>query len=61
MTVDLFAGISVSDIASARRWYERFFGSEPAFLPNEVEAVWKVDEHRYVFVEARPGHAGHSQ
>ena len=61
MTVDLFAGISVSDIASGRQWYERFFGTEPAFLPNDVEAVWEVGEHRYVYIEARPDHAGHSQ
>jgi catechol 2,3-dioxygenase-like lactoylglutathione lyase family enzyme len=60
MTVDLFAGISVREIAAARRWYTTFFGSEPAFLPNDVEAVWEVGEHRYVYVEQRPHHAGHS-
>ena len=60
MTVDLFAGLSVSDIAAARAWYERFWGSEPAFLPHELEAVWTVDEHRHVYVEQRPDHAGHS-
>ena len=61
MTVDLFAGISVSDIAQGKEWYARFWGSEPAFLPNDVEAVWEVDEHRYVYIEARPDHAGHAQ
>jgi catechol 2,3-dioxygenase-like lactoylglutathione lyase family enzyme len=61
MGLDLFAGISVSDLPSRRAWYERFFGSEPAFLPNDVEAVWEVGEHQYVYIEARPDHAGHAQ
>jgi catechol 2,3-dioxygenase-like lactoylglutathione lyase family enzyme len=61
VTVDLFAGISVTDIEDGRAWYARFFGTEPAFLPNDVEAVWEVGEHRYVYIEARPDHAGHSQ
>jgi len=60
MTVDLFSGISVSDITRGRAWYQCFWGSEPAFLPNDVEAVWEVGEHRYVYIEARPEHAGHS-
>ena len=61
MNVDLFAAISVSDLEQARAWYERFWGSEPAFLPNDAEAVWEVAEHRYVYIEARPEHAGHSR
>jgi catechol 2,3-dioxygenase-like lactoylglutathione lyase family enzyme len=60
MTVDLFAGISVEDIEAGTAWYARFFGGEPTFLPNDVEAVWAVGEHRYVYIEARPEHAGHS-
>lgn len=61
MTVDLFSGISVSDITRGRAWYERFWGSEPDSLPNDVEAVWEIGEHRYIYIEARPAHAGHSQ
>ena len=61
MTVDLFAGVSVSDLPSAREWYEQFFGAAPAFLPNDVEAVWEVAGHRYVYIEQRPEHAGHAQ
>ncbi|MFF7176999.1 VOC family protein [Streptomyces sp. NPDC008121] len=60
MAVDLFAGIPVEDYATALAWYERLFGSPPAFLPNDVEAVWKVDEHRYVYIEHRPGRSGHA-
>jgi len=48
MTVDLFAGIPVSDQDRALDWYGRLSGSGPAFLPNDVEAVWEVGEHRYV-------------
>lgn len=61
MTVDLFAGVSVSDYARARAWYEQLLGAEPAFLPNDVEAVWELAEHRYLYIEDRPAHAGHSQ
>ncbi|MGA4862265.1 VOC family protein [Streptomyces lavendulocolor] len=60
MAIDLFAGISVDDYAAALAWYERLFGSPPAFLPNDTEAVWELAEHRYVYVEHRPGHAGHT-
>ncbi|MGI5472938.1 VOC family protein [Streptomyces sp. CA-132043] len=60
MAVDLFAGIPVSDYAAALAWYERLLGAPPAFLPNDSEAVWELAEHRYVYVEHRPGHAGHA-
>ena len=60
MTVDLFAGMSVTDLPAALAWYERLFGGPPAFLPNDVEAVWEVGERQYVYVELRPAHAGHA-
>ena len=60
MNLYLFAGISVSDFAAAQAWYEQLFGSPPAFLPNDIEAVWEVASHRYVYIEHRPEHAGHS-
>jgi catechol 2,3-dioxygenase-like lactoylglutathione lyase family enzyme len=58
--VDLFAGVPVSDRERAIAWYERLLGSGPAFLPNETEAVWEVAEHRYLYVDVRPAHAGHA-
>jgi|SRR5829696_2091018 len=61
MTVDLFAGIPVTDYAAALAWYERLLGSPPAFIPNDIEAVWEVAEHRYLFIEQRPEHAGHAR
>ena len=60
MGAELFAGISVSDFDRALGWYERLLGSPPSFLPNDVEAVWEVGEHRYVYIEVRPAHAGHA-
>jgi hypothetical protein len=60
VTVDLFAGIPVRDYTVAAAWYERFLGAPPAFLPNDTEAVWELAEHRYVFIEVRPEHAGHA-
>lgn len=61
MTVDLFAGIPVSDLTRALEWYERLLGEEPGFFPNDVEAVWELAPHCYVYVELRPEHAGHAR
>ena len=60
-SLDLFAGISVTDYAAALKWYERLLGSPPAFLPNDIEAVWELAEHRYLYIEQRPEHAGHGK
>jgi catechol 2,3-dioxygenase-like lactoylglutathione lyase family enzyme len=60
MSVDLFAGISVSDYPAALSWYEKLLGGPPAFSPNDVESVWQVAENRFVYVEHRPAHAGHA-
>jgi len=35
-------------------------GSPPSFLPNDIEAVWELAEHRYVYIVVRPAHAGHA-
>jgi catechol 2,3-dioxygenase-like lactoylglutathione lyase family enzyme len=61
MPTDLFAGIPVSDYAAALMWYEQLFNSPPSFLPTETEAVWELAEHRFVFIELRPEHAGHAR
>jgi catechol 2,3-dioxygenase-like lactoylglutathione lyase family enzyme len=58
--VDLFAGIPVSDYATATAWYEQLLGAPPSFLPNDIEAVWEVAEHRYVYIQLRPADAGHA-
>ena len=49
-STDLFAGVRVSKLAAARAWYERLLGSEPAFFPNDDEAVWAIGEHRWFYM-----------
>lgn len=61
MAIDLFAGIPVADYAAALEWYQRLFGSQPSFLPNDIEAVWEIAEHRFVFIEQKPDRAGNAR
>ena len=61
MSIELFAGIPLGDRADATAWYERLLGAPPAFLPNDAEAVWELADHRFVYVEVRPQHAGHGK
>lgn len=60
MTLDLFAGLPVSDYERALVYYQRLLGSEPAFFPNATEAVWELAEHRYLYIEQLPERAGHA-
>ncbi|WP_307037003.1 VOC family protein [Streptomyces canus] len=60
MSLDLFAGIPVSDYTAALAWYEQLFGTAPAFFPNDTEAVWELAEHRYIYVEHLPARAGNA-
>ena len=63
MTVDLFAGLPVSDYQRALAWYTRLLGAGPAFFPNAIEAVWELAEHRYLYIKElpeRPGQALHT-
>jgi predicted enzyme related to lactoylglutathione lyase len=59
-TLDLFAGIPVADYAVALAWYERLLGSPPSFLPDDIEAVWELAEHRFMYIKQQPEHAGHA-
>ena len=60
MALDLFAGIPVTDYTVALPWYERFFGGQPSFLPNDTEAVWELSEHRYIYIVQQPERAGNA-
>jgi hypothetical protein len=60
MALDLFAGIPVTDYAAALPWYEQFFGGRPSFLPNDIEAVWEVAEHGYIYIVQAPERAGNA-
>jgi hypothetical protein len=58
--LDLYAGIPVADYTAALIWYERLLGSPPTFVASDTEAVWELAEHRSLFIEHRPEHAGHA-
>jgi hypothetical protein len=58
MALALFAGIRVSDLQRAQEWYARLLGGEPTFFPNDVEAVWELEENRSLYLELSPEQAG---
>ena len=58
MSVDLFAGVPVSDYEAAKPWYERLLGAEPAFIPHATEAVWELAEHRFLYIVQDAERAG---
>ena len=58
MSLDLFAGVPVTDYARSLEWYERLLGAPPTFLATPTEAVWEVAEHRYVYIVELPERAG---
>jgi catechol 2,3-dioxygenase-like lactoylglutathione lyase family enzyme len=58
--LDLFAGVAVSDLPRAVRWFDRFLGEVQSFEPNDTERVWTLAEHCHLYVELRPDRAGHS-
>jgi hypothetical protein len=55
---EMFAGIPVSDFRTALDWYQRLFGAKPSFYPNEVEAVWAIAEHRWIYIIVDAKRAG---
>jgi hypothetical protein len=61
MSVDLFACLYVSDRDAVQPWYEQLLGAEPSMFPNDIEAVFDLDEHRYLYIEQSAEHAGHCQ
>jgi predicted enzyme related to lactoylglutathione lyase len=56
--VHLFAGVPVSDYASAYQWYERLFGRAPDMVPQEGESVWHVAANASIYVVADEARAG---
>lgn len=55
---ELFAGVPVSDFQRALTWYERLLGAPPAFFPNDVEAVWILAAHRWLYIIVDADKAG---
>lgn len=61
MEVELFAGLPVSDYPRAVAWYERLLGGPASFHAHETECVWTLADHRSIYVELEPDHAGHAR
>jgi hypothetical protein len=59
MTLDLFAGLPVTEYAAALPWYEKLLGGPPSFHPTDTEAVWELAEHRFVYIVELPQRAGY--
>lgn len=55
---EVFAGIAVTDIGSARAWYERLFGRPADMLPNDNEAAWQLAGHGWIYVVGDRERAG---
>ena len=55
---DMFSGIPVSNFQTSLDWYQRLFGARPSFFPNEVEAVWAIAEHRWIYIIVDAKRAG---
>jgi catechol 2,3-dioxygenase-like lactoylglutathione lyase family enzyme len=58
VSLDLFAGIRVSDYETAKAWYVRLLGAEPSFVAHATEAVWELAEHRFLFIDEDADGAG---
>lgn len=56
--MDLFAGVAVSDLSRAVRWFDGLFGEVGSFGPNDTERVWTLADHCHLYAELRPEHAG---
>ena len=48
----LFAGLLVSDLSAAERWWTAALGSLPLMRPNDNEVVWEIGAGAYVYVDA---------
>lgn len=59
--MDLFAGLSVSDLPRAVDWFDRLLGDVESFRPNDIERVWTVNAHGHVYVVVAPEDAGHGR
>jgi catechol 2,3-dioxygenase-like lactoylglutathione lyase family enzyme len=46
----VFAGIAVADIDTARDWYERLLGRPADLIPNATEAAWQLTDTGWVYV-----------
>lgn len=55
---ELFAGVPVTNFQISLDWYQRLFGTAPAFFPNDIEAVWALAGHRWFYIIVDKARAG---
>ena len=58
MIAHVFVGVPVTNFASARAWYEQFFGRPPDGVPMEGEAVWQATTTGSLYIVADRKRAG---
>jgi hypothetical protein len=54
----VFVGVPVTNYASARTWYEQFFGRPPDVVTKEDDAVWQVTTTGLICIVADRQRAG---
>jgi catechol 2,3-dioxygenase-like lactoylglutathione lyase family enzyme len=54
----VFAGIPVTDLASAIDWYERLLGRPSDMAPNETERAWQLTDDGWLYVVEDADRAG---
>jgi hypothetical protein len=57
---EVFAGIAIAEIGSARSWYERLLGRPPDMLPNDNEAAWQLAGQGWIYLVGDAERAGHA-
>ncbi len=60
MTMELFAGVAVSDYQRAVTWFEALLGTAATFEATDTESVWMLTDHGSIYVLLRPERAGHA-
>lgn len=59
MTMEvLFAGVPVADLRAALAWYGKLFGRPADIVPNDDEAMWRVNGNGWLYVIEDADRAG---
>ena len=58
MITEVFAGIPVDDVETARAWYQIFVGRPPDMVPKPGEAFWRLAGTGWISVVADDARAG---
>ena len=51
MEIDvLFAGVPITDLAVASRWWETMLGRPPDITVNEIEVMWRIADQGWLYL-----------